>query len=64
MDETAIEISLTPQMVIAIIRSQDLWPIDKKAPEGFFDVQEKIGQALAENPAARAAVKSIEDSAS
>lgn len=57
-----VTLTLTPQEVLAIVKSMDGWPIIKAPPQGFFAVQVKIGRALDRNPDARNAVKESEHS--
>ncbi|MDA9415711.1 hypothetical protein XH81_12785 [Bradyrhizobium sp. CCBAU 25360] len=57
-----ITLELSPAEALAIVRAQDLWPISKRTPPGFFEVQIKIGRALDQNPDGRKAVKELERS--
>ncbi|OAF17857.1 hypothetical protein AXW67_06975 [Bradyrhizobium neotropicale] len=48
-----VTLTLTPQEVLAIIRSMDRQPISETPPAGYWSVQEKIVTAL-RDPRARA----------
>lgn len=45
-----IELSLTPDEVVAIVRGMDAWPIAETPPDGWFALQEKIKQAIEAKP--------------
>ncbi len=49
-----IDLSLTPDEVVAVIRSMDRQPLGEIPPggDGFWTLQEKLKQAMAANPQA------------
>jgi hypothetical protein len=59
MSDPTMTLNLTPQEARAIIRAQDKWPPSEATPEGFFEVQTKIGAALDANPAAKQAYEAL-----
>jgi hypothetical protein len=57
--DVALHLTLSPAEVVAIMRSMDRQPISETPPDGFWDVQVKIKQALEANPDALRAEKQM-----
>jgi len=55
-----ITLELSPAEAVALVSAMDRWPISRRTPPGFFDVQMKLGRALDQNPDGRRAVRQLE----